>query len=189
MTHEFKDLLKYVATPHYRAEGCAGPNYSSFIFCREGASWRTFQQARPAINAPDSMSGGLALKLWFAGQSPKPDLLQPPLITGSHAASLAAVQETKADICAIDSVCVALAKRHRPGLLSGLTAIAQSPLVPGLPFVTRCADVAKMRHGLQAAFADPDLRAACGAMLLEGMTVLPDGAYDQILALEAHLEF
>lgn len=186
-THEFKGLLKYVATPRYRAEGCEGPLYSSFIFCRDGASRHSLQHARSAINALDSMSGMLALKLFFAVELQRPDFFQPPLITGSHVASLAAVQEGKADVCAIDSVCVALAKRYRPGLLNGLATIARSPMAPGLPFVTRCGDVAKLRQGLQAAFIDPQLRAARAAMLLEGISVLPDGAYDQILALEAQL--
>ena len=187
LTHDFRGMLQYVATPHYHAEGCDGPYYSSFIF--RGRHWRgaSLQQARPAINALDSMSGMLALKLCFAKELHQAEFFQPALLTGSHLASLAAVQAGAADVCAVDSVCVALARKYRPEALHGLEEIARSPLVPGLPFVTRAGSVAKLRQGLKAAFIDPQLREARAELLLDDLSVLPEGSYDQILALEAGL--
>ncbi len=175
-THEFKGQLKYIATPHYACEGCEGPNYSSYIFARKSLP----QNPVPAVNSLDSMSGYLALKLV------RPNLAR-PLLTGSHVASLIAVQSGKADICAIDAVVVALARRHRPELLQGLVQVAQSPMVPGLPFVTRAGDVGNLQKALHKIFTDGALNPALAAMLLQGFSILPAHAYDVILKLEADL--
>jgi ABC-type phosphate/phosphonate transport system substrate-binding protein len=183
-THEFRNKLNYIATPHYEAEGCEGAKYSSLVFAREALPISHFGNAKPAVNSLDSMSGMLALKLVFANRA---IALSKPLITGSHVASLTAVQSGQADVCAIDAVVVALARRHRPQLLQGLHEIARSPLVPGLPFVTRSGDVIRLRDALRKAFSDPALAKAREAMLLTGFSILPVGAYDIILQLEAKL--
>ncbi len=183
-THEFKGMLHYLATPHYAVHGCEGANYSSHIFAREALPLTHYRNAKPAVNSLDSMSGMLALKLVFANHA---IAVANPLITGSHVASLTAVQSGQADVCAIDAVVVALARRHRPQLLQGLHEIARSPLVPGLPFVTRSGDVIRLRDTLRKAFSDPALAKAREAMLLTGFSILPVGAYDIILQLEAKL--
>lgn len=183
-THEFRGKLNYIATPHYAVEGCDGANYSSLIFAREDLPLSHFRNAKPAVNSLDSMSGMLALKLVFASHAVA---AANPLITGSHESSLLAVQSGQADVCAIDAVVVALARRHRPQLLQGLHEIARSPLVPGLPFVTRSGDVTRLREALHKAFADPALAMAREAMMLSGFSILPAGAYDIILQLEAKL--
>jgi len=108
--------------------------------------------------------------------------------TGGHLNSLAAVREERADVCAIDCVCVELARRHRPSALEGLTEIARSPAVPGLPLVTRSGDAATLRKALTHAFADPTLADARDTLLLTGFSVLDTKAYGRILALEAEVE-
>ena len=184
-THEFKDVLKYVATPHYHTEGCSGPLYSSFIFAREMTTPSALRGARPAVNGWDSMSGMLALKLVFAPLATNGEFFAPSLITGSHRESLKAVREGRADLCATDAVCVGLARRHSPKDLEGLVEIARSPMVPALPFVTRAGDVAKLRDALAMAMSDPDLAHARAELLLDGVSVLPDDAYDVIPRLES----
>ncbi len=186
-THEFRDLLHYLATPHYLADGCEGANYSSLIFARDDLPLSAMQGWIPAINSPDSLSGMLALKLAFPAQARTGDFFAPALLTGSHLNSLKAVREGKADICAIDAVCVALAQKHRPQDLNGLVEIARSPLLPGLPYVTRAGDVKLWRFAILKTFADPSLAKARADLLLGGISVLPEGAYDKILELEAKL--
>jgi ABC-type phosphate/phosphonate transport system substrate-binding protein len=187
LTHEFKGILRYLATPHYLADGCEGPYYRSIIMARDKQPLDQFAKARPAINSMDSMSGMLALKLVAAPLHNKGEFFAPALFTGSHLASMVAVQQGVADICAIDCVCVALARRHRPEVLAGLSEIARSQAVPGLPYVTRANAVPTLRRQLLATFADPDLAEARAALLLSGITVLPDDAYDIIPQLEAGL--
>lgn len=186
-THDFKGLLRYIGTPHYDTEGAEGAFYSSIVFAREKLPPASLKGAKPAINSRDSMSGFLALKAVFAALAVKGEFFAPTLVTGGHLNSMAAVREGRADVCAIDAVCVGLAKKHRPQDLEGLIEIARSPLVPGLPFVTRAGDVGTLCKAVAAAMIDSDLAEAREALLLDGFSVLPDGAYDQILALENSL--
>jgi ABC-type phosphate/phosphonate transport system substrate-binding protein len=186
-THEFKDLLHYIATPHYHADGCEGPYYRSIIFARDHVLPADLKGARPAINSRDSMSGYLALKAVFSPLAMKGEFFAPTLVTGGHLNSMAAVREGRADVCSIDAVCVGLARKHRPEDLDGLVEVARSPLVPGLPFVTRAGDIANLRSAVVAALADPELAEERVALLLGGISVLPPDAYDQIIALENSL--
>ncbi len=186
-THEFKDLLNYVATPHYATDGCDGPNYCSIILAREAKPLAEFYGSTLAMNTADSMSGMLAAKLVFAPYVKGGEFFRRTKTTGSHQNSLAAVRTKFADICAIDSVCVGLAKKHCPEILEGLVEIARSPSVPALPFVTRATDVEVLRTALQKTFADENLKPTREALLLGGFSILPNNAYEQILDLEKAL--
>ncbi|MDE2447015.1 MAG: PhnD/SsuA/transferrin family substrate-binding protein [Alphaproteobacteria bacterium] len=186
-THEFNGLLNYVATPHYEADGCAGADYCSFIFARKEAPLEHFRGQTAVINNEDSMSGMLALKAIFAPLANDENFFGKTIRSGGHLLSLRAVREGKADVCATDAVCVALAKKYRPQDLEGLVEVARSPLVPGLPYVTRGRDVEKWRIALQKTFADPDLAATREALLLKSVSDIGAGAYKKILDLEAGL--
>jgi ABC-type phosphate/phosphonate transport system substrate-binding protein len=186
-THEFKGLLNYIATPHYAAEGCERAQYCSMIFARKNAPLESFEGSIAAINSKDSMSGMLALKLLFAPFAREEKFFNHTIISGSHSESLIAVQEGRADICAIDAVCVALAKRYRPQILENLVEVARSPKVPGLPYVTRQGDSHQLVTALQKTFADPDLAHCREALLLSGISVLNPTDYDQITNLESKL--
>jgi ABC-type phosphate/phosphonate transport system substrate-binding protein len=187
-THALKGQVKIVATPHYAADGCEGPNYCSFVFAREKRTLEDFRGSVAAVNSADSMSGMLALKLVFAPHAKDGRFFARAVESGGHLRSMAAVREGRADVCAIDSVCVALAKRYRPQDLDGLIEIARSPSVPGLPWITRAGDPGRLREGLASAFADADLVEAREALLLSGYSVHEAGAYDRITALEAEME-
>ena len=176
-THQFKGRLALIGTPEYDVPGTKGHLYSSFIFAR------TEKPQIAAVNDEDSMSGMLALKL-FAGQFPQ------TLITGGHVHSLEALQQARADICAIDAICVELARRYRPQLLQGLTCLGTSPLVPGLPFVTSLSNQDKipaMQRALQSCMLDPSLAQARSAMLLKGFCASLPSEYDRIFELERQI--
>jgi ABC-type phosphate/phosphonate transport system substrate-binding protein len=188
-THEFRDKLVYAATPHYTVPGCEGADYSSFIFARERRPLAAYNGVRAAINNPDSLSGMLALKLVFAPYAKSGQFFSLVRETGSHIASMIAVREGEADICAIDCVCVALARRYRPDYLDGLVEVARSPMMPGLPYVTeRRRDPAPFRAALAKAFADQALASARDALFLARHSVLAEDAYDRILVLEDEME-
>lgn len=182
-THEFEGALGLVATPHYAADGCNGPNYRSIVFAREKLPLEGLRGAKAAINNPDSMSGMLALRLVF----PESLFFREEVMTGGHLNSLAAVRDGIADVCATDCVSVELARRYRPDALDGLIEIARSPLVPGLPYVTRGGDIAELRAALYLAFHDEGLEEARRKLLLTGYSVLSDDDYARILRLEAGL--
>jgi ABC-type phosphate/phosphonate transport system substrate-binding protein len=178
LTHEFADTLTYIATPHYAADGCDGPNYCSILFARENLPLEELGNKKAAFNSTDSMSGMLALKLMLNTTE-----LKHTIETGSHVASLTAVQKGKADICAIDCVTVELLRNHRPSALQGLVEIARSPKVPGLPYVTRGGDVEKLRRILINVSTTQNAK----ALLINGISVLPAGSYNVILKLEDDL--
>ena len=187
-THALRGQVMLVATPHYAADGCVGASYCSIVFARERRPLAVYRGTTAAVNSPDSMSGMLALKLVFGPLAEDGRFFGRAIETGGHLNSLAAVRDGKADVCAIDCVCVALARRYRPEALAGLTEIARSPAVPGLPWITRAGNPVAIREGLSRAFADPALRAAREALLLSGFSVSDASAYDRITVLEAEME-
>ena len=187
-THGFAGRLTLVATPHYDADGCDGPRYQSIVFARAGGAPEAFRGGIAAVNNPDSMSGMLALKLVFAPLARGGRFFGRAIAAGSHSNSMAAVRDGRADVCAIDAVCVALARRYRPGDLEGLVEIARSPMVPGLPYVTVSGNVAALRAALARAFADPALRETRDHLLLTGFSLLDARDYQQISDLEAAME-
>jgi ABC-type phosphate/phosphonate transport system substrate-binding protein len=186
-THDFKGILRYVATPHYQVDGCEGANYCSILFAREQTPLADFYGATAAINATDSMSGMLALKLVIAPYLKSGEFFRRKKITGSHRNSLEAVRTKFADVCAVDSVCVGLARQHCPEILAGLVEVARSPMVPSLPFVTRSVEPALLVQALQKTFADESIKLTRDALLLQSYSELPLDAYDKILDLEKAL--
>jgi ABC-type phosphate/phosphonate transport system substrate-binding protein len=195
LVHFYAGALTPVLTPHYAVEGCSGPAYSSLVFVRSADSIHTLTELRgriSAINGRESMSGMLALKLVFGPLADNGQFFASTIETGGHAGSLAAVLRGGADVCAVDAVCVALARRYRPELLAGLTEIARSPLVPGLPYVTASRrspqELVRMRQAIAAAFVDPELQPARDALFLSGCSPLDRSDYAIIAALERNLE-
>jgi ABC-type phosphate/phosphonate transport system substrate-binding protein len=187
-THAFAGQLKYIATPHYTADGCEGPNYCSIIFARELQPLSEFRNKIAAFNSRDSASGMLALQLVFAPLAEKGKFFEKTTETGAHVASLLAVQQGMADVCAIDCVTVALLHRYRRSALTGLVEVGRSSHLPGLPYVTRGGDVNKLRAALETVFTSPKHSHLRASLLLEGFTVLPNTAYDVIIAREEQMQ-
>jgi ABC-type phosphate/phosphonate transport system substrate-binding protein len=187
-THEFRHKLKLVATPHYGVDGCRGPNYRSMVFARENAPLESFRGKVVAINNQDSMSGMLALQLVFAPYAKQGCFFGNATETGGHIASMLTVRDGKADVCAIDAVCTAMAKAYRPDYLQGLVEIARSPEVPSLPYVTVSGDVGKLRHAVIQAFGDPTLNEVRQRLFLTGHSVLVEKDYDRIIDLETSMQ-
>jgi len=157
------------------------------VFARENRPLESFRGATAAVNNPDSMSGMLALQLVFGPHAKNGRFFRHAAETGGHVASMIAVRDGQADVCAIDSVCTAMAKAYRPDYLEGLVEIARSPEVPGLPYVTVGGDVAKLRQALVAAFADPALREARDRLFLTGHSLLNEKDYARIPELEMEM--
>jgi ABC-type phosphate/phosphonate transport system substrate-binding protein len=188
LTHAYRGTLKLVAVPHYHAEGCGAGTYCSLILARRDGPLSSFRDAIAAVNAPDSMSGMLALKLVFAPFANKGRFFSGTLHTGGHLNSLKAVREGRADICAIDAVCCALARRYWPADMAGLVEVARSPMVPALPYVTVAGDVSALQAALAAVFAERDLAKVRDALLLDGFSTPDIAIYDRITELEAATE-
>lgn len=195
LTHAFRGRLRVVATPAYAAPQCDGADYCSVIVVRAddpAASIADLRGRRAAVNGRESQSGYSALRAAVAPHARGGRFFARVAESGAHAASLAMVAAGEADVCATDCVTHALLARHRPGALEGLRVLACTPTAPGLPYVTRAhtdaATVARLRRALWAALEDPALEAAREALLISGIEVLPDAAYDRIMDLERQAE-
>ena len=194
LTHAWAGRLQVIGTPCYDAPGCEGASYRSLILVREGANIHQLEDLAGkvvAFNGPDSLSGWLALKLVFATLDKQGDFFDRWDVSGAHLASMTAVRNGEADVCAIDAVTHALAARHQPDLTDSLVEIARSPEAPALPYVTRpdmpADDLQRMRTALTAAMTDPDLKDARQALFLSGVKIQGNKAYDAVLELERSL--
>jgi len=192
LTHDWAGRLKVVATPCYKAPGCGGHNYSSAIMVRKASAISDLASLggkTAVINHRNSLSGHLALQLVIAPLANGRCFFQSVNVSGSHADSLTAVRDGLADVCAIDAVVMAIARRYRPELLEGLVEIARSPAAPGLPYVTRheraLEDLTRLRRGLEAAFSDSSLAQVRDALFLDDISWVDTSDYNLVLDLEA----
>ncbi len=132
---------------------------------------------RFALNDPLSNSGWDMPQEWarLAGVP-----LRPVLVTGSHAASLRAVAEGRADLAGIDAVTFRDMLRWDEAA-RGVRVLGRTASTPGMSFVTaRANDPAPIRAALEEALAGltPDLAEVLG---LRGVAALPPSAYERPL--------
>ncbi|MCR9122221.1 MAG: PhnD/SsuA/transferrin family substrate-binding protein [Phyllobacteriaceae bacterium] len=154
--------VRYVATPVHDAPGCGAGTYRSAIIAPGAGEGmpppggpRSVLQSGSigtlAANAPDSMSGFVALErdLAQAGRAVPGHVLW----TGSHRASIRAVAEGKADCAAIDCVTWQIAKEHEPAAQQ-VHVIGWTAERPGLPLITNVnmddTDIERLRRAVAA---------------------------------------
>jgi len=191
LRHEFFDVLKVIAVPRYKTEGCTGSDYSSMVVARKDdrhLSLHDFGGRSAAYNAEDSQSGYSSFRAVIAPLAQSRPFFSRVVKTGTHLNSMAAVAEKTADICAIDAVVWGLAKRIFPELVAILCVIAQTPPAPSLPYVTikSCSDahMQALRRGLLKSAKDAEHKELRAHLLLDSFEVLPVSIYERIDALE-----
>ncbi len=187
--------LRAIATPRYRASGCAGGDYSSLVVVAADSDVAELADLRGrvcAINGRGSHSGMSALRALVAPLNEGGRFFSAVIESGGHVASLALLASGRAEVAAIDCVTHALLARHRPGALAGTRVLCRTAPAPALPFVTRAEIddeiVETLRAALRGAIEEPGdatLAAARSALLLDGIEVLPADAYARITAFEA----
>lgn len=195
LTHRLKDKVTLVATPCYAAPGCEGASYRSFIVVHEDSGIDDIADLAgkvAGINGYDSQSGWNVLRRALAPVLRAPGAFPRIVETGAHRRSVAAVRARDVDVAAVDCVTFALLRQMAPNEIEGLKVIAATERAPSLPFVTRKdiapADLQRLRDGLRAAMADPDLADIRRALLIGGVEFLPEAAYDRILEIERDAE-
>ncbi len=188
---KLRDALRVVATPHYAAPGCEGDRYSSAVVVRASSGRAAFGDLRGAVcafNSRDSQSGYNALRSLIAPLAGGAPFFAGTVETGAHEASIEAVRDGRADVCAVDCVTWALLDRHRPSFLSGLSVLGHSDPAPGLPLVTAasCTDRAfeSIRRAVERAFTRADVADARDALLIRGLSKSTLETYEPVLAME-----
>lgn len=191
LTHGLAGRVRYLATLCYGAPGCRGAVYRSLIVVRAkdpAGSLADLRGRRAAINGWDSHSGMNALRHAVAPLAKEGRFFREVLVSGSHRNSLAKLCEGEADVAAVDCVTFALLQQEAPAEVLSLRTLAVSAAAPGLPLITRSnapkEEVAALRRGLTAAFADPELEPLRRRLLLTGVEVLSEDAYGRILDME-----
>ncbi len=181
-----------ITTPAYLAEGCDGALYRSAVVVREtdsAASLADLRGRRCAINDAASNSGMNVLRAAIAPLATgAPRFFAETIMTGSHAASVVAVAEGRADLAAIDCVTWAHLQRWRPETAGKLRVLDWTQPTPGLPLITATATsgatVRALAGALDDVAADPALAEQRAALLLGGFVRVAAAAYERIVELE-----
>jgi ABC-type phosphate/phosphonate transport system substrate-binding protein len=186
-----KDAVTLIAAPEYSFPGCEDASHRSFIIRRVGDSrreLREFRGATAALNAYDSNTGMNLFRAMIAPIAGGAAFFSSIVVTGSHEASVAAVDNGQADLASIDCVSFALLKRGRPELMERVAIVAESPLLPCLPFIAAsnlpAITIAAVRKALIAALADPDLAETRAALGLTGARAATPADYDWVINIE-----
>lgn len=154
-------------------------HYGSVVVTRPGEAPGPGQGARLAVNARDSQSGW-ALGRLAAERRGLAGVRE--VLTGSHAASAAAVAGGAADLAAIDAVTWRGIAAHEPALSGALEVAGFEPGGPGLPLIAHAgAEVAVWR----AAIAEGLAAVAAEARALPGLRGFVPFALDDYRAAPA----
>ncbi len=187
----YRGLVRFVATPCYRAPGCSGASYRSAIVVRADDPAQTLADLRGrrcTVNEIDSNSGMNLLRAAVAPLARNGRFFGAVHPSGSHRQSAALVAGGDADVAALDCVSWAHFQRWYPAAMAPLRVLAWTPASPCLPLITSAATsdaaLAVLRECLAAVLADDALAPVRAALLLADFDYSPaeDGA--RVLELE-----
>jgi ABC-type phosphate/phosphonate transport system substrate-binding protein len=185
--------VQLIGVPTYAAPGCDGINYSSALIVARDAPFQSLAELRGHVagyNELNSQSGYNALRYAVAPLAMGRRFFGKVIETGRHEASIDAVSAGTIDIAAIDAVTYALIARYQPARVADLRVLGFTQSVAGLPFITAIDtspdQVARLRRGLERAFADPGLADIRQKLLLADCVFPSATAYDDI-RMQEHL--
>ncbi len=171
---ELHSWLTPVLSPVFRIDGLSPGSYRSALVVARSSPVETHAElpaeARVAVNEFGSHSGWSVLVATLG-----PVARERIRLTGSHAASIAAVTAGEAMVAAVDEVSWTLLRRWRPSACEGVRVLSLTGPAPAPPYVVRAQDHAEpLRRALQASFADPANANALDGLALQGLTSVPD---------------
>jgi len=172
----FAGKVTVIGTAHYDLPNCVAGFYNSLYIARPDGpkSPRDCVGHRFACNDLLSQSGYGAAQNWAAEQGHPFD---PPLITGSHRASIAAVADGKVDFATIDAQTWRIECAENPKT-KDVSVIGRTDSTPGMTFITRLGeDPAPYFAAIADAIKDlpKDIQAQLN---LYGIVMLSKAAYD-----------
>ena len=184
LTHALAGTVQLLGAFTYNAPGCEGVVCRSLLVARDEHAKRRladFRGLRVAFNSDDSQSGYNALRAAIAPLALGGKFFASAMATGGHAASLAAVQQGRADLAAIDCVTFAGLARDTPQAVAGVSVVGHSQPYPGLPLVTGLGtgpgEVLALQGALAALVRDPAAADALAPLGITGFEPLPLARY------------
>jgi ABC-type phosphate/phosphonate transport system substrate-binding protein len=183
--------MQAVATPHYTAPGCDGPNYASVILARAdhpGSVLADFRGGVAVYSRTYSHAGYNSFRGMVAPLAKGAPFFSKVIASDSHLDSIAALASGQGDLATVDAVVHAFVTRWRPQMLVGTRTLGFTPTAPAPPYVapiSASADrIARLRAALAAAMADPTLADVREALFLGGFSYVGTDAYAPIADLE-----
>ena len=146
--------------------------------CEEGCYYSYLVGSRDGIAAVNSLSSRSGLSALLTVCEPRS-----LIVTGSHAASLAAVREGSADMASIDAVTWHILERDVPSSVRGLDVLERTSAAPAPPYVVRRAGRREALAPLiTAAMQEPATLPARQALLIRGVIPVTIDDYAPVLA-------
>jgi len=135
---ELEHDVRVLAVPEFGLPECEGTDYRSLILVPEqGArSLEALRGAVAVINQPHSHSGMNALRHTIAPLARDGRFFSRVIVSGGHMASIAALQQGRAAVAAVDCATFGLASRAAPERLAGVRQLQTTAPAPGLPLIT-----------------------------------------------------
>jgi ABC-type phosphate/phosphonate transport system substrate-binding protein len=139
---------------------------------------------RFAYNGNNSLSGYRCLRPLIGD----PDTwFDESIRSGGHRRSCSMVSLGEADIAAVDALCWHLFQQHEPQMADGLRVLRWTPMLPGLPYITRkdwsAAQLIRLRTALGDAVSDISQSSAAEHLPVCGFSLLTDESYQSIKLL------
>lgn len=191
LCNQVRPVLQPVATPHYTAPGCSGPNYASVILVRDAHPAKELEDLRGGIavySRTYSHAGYNAFRGIVAPLAGNQKFFSKVVGSGSHVDSIGLVASGEGDVATVCCVIYAFVSRWRPEALAGTRILGYTPLAPAPPYVAPVgatpARIAQLRSGLSAVMADPALAGVRDVLFLGGLSFLDQTAYERIAAVE-----
>ena len=158
--------IEPVLAPVFDLDCEDGCYYSYLVGSRDGVA---------AVNSLSSRSGFTALLTVC-----EPSAM---LVTGSHAASLAAVRAGRADMACIDAVTWHILERDQPEATRDVAVLERTCAAPAPPYVVRTGGEGRAVAGcIASAMQDRATKAAREALLLRGVIPASMDDYAPVLA-------
>ena len=179
-----RHTVEAVAAPVYAFTGCEGPNHRSFLVAHRDdarASLAEFRGARAAVNGFDSNTGMNLFRAAVAPLAGGQPFFAHVVETGSHAESLAAIAQGRADVAAVDCVSYFLIARGMSEIVQATKVFDSTQSTPALPFIVSRFLPSQTRAAVRLALRElppfPDIGFASVAFL-------PETAYASLADLE-----
>lgn len=133
-----------------------------------------------AVDSTNSLSGWISLRA-AAGLSSGEPFRHPPVISGSHRASMAMMRSGDAEAASIDAVTWELIARSHPLEIAGLHGLGRGPLVPTLPLITSLTTSGDEVSALRGTFTAAVDEWRDRALLIEGFHACDWDDYADVL--------
>jgi len=180
-----------IGLPIYDVPFSSGASHCGLVVVAAATSHATLEDLRGtrfALNAWDSNTGMNLPRRLFAPLARRSRFFSDVVETGSHLASLAAVQSGTAEVASIDNVTFALLAEHRPAAVEGVRILARTASSPTPPFVAPAPldphTKALLYDALAASIHESRRGSARNALRLSGIEPASIATYDPLLRLQ-----